>query len=330
VELSVAGLPLEDSDLSALLRALPRLRVLDISGCQKLSPGAANILVRGSRLATSHPVRPGAQAQLGPGGALPTLQEFSTSGSSPPWQPQQQQQTTRSHTGGLQVLDMQRCFQLEAPALSTVLAALRSCALAAVLCSHLTMDSWPPGGAPRTCATADCAAGAKSTAPAQLCARPDALPPSARHQLGCAQPLQPALLRVLALHNCVMLTPAGLQVSPPCIEHAQCDCTQPHMHVAGSVSASGAYIVAAVASARNPSGCCLALQAIAAACPHLQLLLLGGSTIGATPQGRAGQVPGDAETRDAAVAAVRAWTDAHSDRCCPPEVPLTSAECWCL
>ena len=71
----------------------------------------------------------------------------------------------------------------------------------------------------------------------------------------------------------------------------------------------------------------MTLQAIAAACPHLQLLLLGGSTIGATPQGRAGQLPGNAETWDAAVAAVRAWTDAHADRCCHEAAHPASQDC---
>jgi hypothetical protein len=64
--------------------------------------------------------------------------------------------------------------------------------------------------------------------------------------------------------------------------------------------------------------CAWAPQAIAAACPHLQLLLLGGSTIGAVPEGCGCQTAGDGETRDAAVAAVRSWTDAHADRCCQP------------
>lgn len=63
---------------------------------------------------------------------------------------------------------------------------------------------------------------------------------------------------------------------------------------------------------------CMHCQAIAAACPRLQLLLLGGSTIGATPEGCGCQVAGDSELRDVAVAAVRAWTDAHADRCCRP------------
>lgn len=57
-----------------------------------------------------------------------------------------------------------------------------------------------------------------------------------------------------------------------------------------------------------------ALQAIVASCPNIQLLMLGGSTIGAAPEGCACQIACSTELREVAVAAVGAFTDAHADR----------------
>lgn len=59
----------------------------------------------------------------------------------------------------------------------------------------------------------------------------------------------------------------------------------------------------------------LSLQALAASCPNMQLLLLGGSTIGAAPEGCSCQLACNAEVREAAVAAVDAFAGAHADRC---------------
>lgn len=61
----------------------------------------------------------------------------------------------------------------------------------------------------------------------------------------------------------------------------------------------------------------LTAQGIAASCPSLQLLLLGGSTISAAPLGCSCQLECDRDLRDAAMAAVRSWTDSHADRCLP-------------
>jgi hypothetical protein len=224
VELSIAGLPLEDTDLAALLRAFTRLNVLDVSGCQKLSPGAADILVHGSRLSTADKRTSAAKAQLAAEKAS-SRGEFRHGSVGSPQQQQQQQQPRQQQpllplpAGMLQVVDMQRCFQLEAPALTSMLAALRTCSLSAVLCSHLTMDNWPPGSALCSCTATEGAAGAHCPAPADQHALLDAPQAAARHQRDTAQPqqlapmrAQHAGLRVLALHNCVMLTPAGLRV----------------------------------------------------------------------------------------------------------------------
>lgn len=59
------------------------------------------------------------------------------------------------------------------------------------------------------------------------------------------------------------------------------------------------------------------MQGIATSCQGLQLLMLGGSTIGAAPAGCSCQLECSRELRDAAVAAVLAWTDEHADRCMP-------------
>jgi hypothetical protein len=220
VELSVAGLPLEDADLAALLRAFPRLRVLDISGCQKLSPAAADILLHGGRLppadsSTGSASQPAPMDALGGGDVSPQ-----------PLGRQQQQQQPAPETAPLpaaklQVVDMQRCFQLEAHALTSVLAALHTSSLASVLTSHLTMDSWPPGSAPHAGVATESSASGIRTAPADHRRQRHRPPAAAQYPTGSSQPLQltpkrgehaGAGLRVLALHNCVMLTPIGLQV----------------------------------------------------------------------------------------------------------------------
>lgn len=223
VELSVAGLPLEDADLAALLRAFQCLRVLDISGCQKLSPAAADILLHGGRpppgdMSTGPEPQHAPVNGLGSGNVSPQ----------PPRRRQQQQQpqeTVPSPGARLQVVDMQRCFQLEAHALTSLLAALPTSGPAAALSSHLTMDAWPPGGAPPASAAPEGAASGDRTPPADRCRQRDAPPAAARHPAGPPQPLQltpergqhaGAGLRVLALHNCVMLTPIGLQVASSC------------------------------------------------------------------------------------------------------------------
>lgn len=227
VELSVAGLPLEDADLAALLHAFPRLRVLDISGCQKLSPAAADILLHGGCL-------PPGDILAGPEPQLAAVNTLGGGDVSP--QPLRQQpvpETAPSPAAKLQVVDMQRCFQLEAHALTSVLAALHTSSLTAVLSSHLTMDSWPPGSAPHASLATESSASGICTAPADRCRRRNAPPAAAQCLTGLVQPPQltpergqhaGAGLRVLALHNCVMLTPVGLQVIPMPEHHWEGSC----------------------------------------------------------------------------------------------------------
>lgn len=213
MELSLAGLPLEDADLASLLQSFPSLRVLDLAGCQKLSPIAADVLLPSTTAdsAKCHKAAAAASsAAIGSAAAAAASAEQTSAAGGTPCQQQ------RPAAGKLQVVDMQRCYQLEFAALSSVLAASQSSSLSAALLSHLTLDQWPVGGGP--CTHTETAA--DSSAAADECALHHGAAAAPQQPAPTAAPPQLTItsavytgLRVLALHNCVMLTPAGLQVT---------------------------------------------------------------------------------------------------------------------
>lgn len=206
VELGLAGQPLEDgADLASLLRSFPRLRVLDVAGCQKLSPAAAEVLLPCSGAGSAASAAGGQTAAAAVDGtSLTDSSRQSTTRQLPP-------------ARKLQVVDMQRCYQLEAKALSGVLAAAQTSSLSAALLSHLTLEQWPSSSGVGACTEAD----ADSAAAAEPRCVLHSSGATAAQQLRQVTALLPRLtsartpfagLRVLALHNCVMLTPTGLQV----------------------------------------------------------------------------------------------------------------------
>lgn len=246
VELGVAGLPLQDADLVALLQSFPSLRVLDLHGCQKLSPGSASLLLPGSLpsaaecsgngisgMAGGHVEMPSSTGTAAAGAGSTTVDEAAaedgnaTSQGAAQRSRQAQQRPCPVKPGTrLQVANLQRCYQLEAAALTDVLAVAQASSLSAVLLSHLTLERWHPGSstggactdagagtaahAPQNEAAAgEPVAGSRAAAadPQNQPAAPPRLPPSARPTFGG--------LRVLGLHNCVMLTPGGLQARRP-------------------------------------------------------------------------------------------------------------------
>lgn len=271
VALDVSGLPLEDSDLASLLGAFPRLRVLHLTGCQKLSPSAAGLLLptpspsadRDAGATRNAPGdrdmprdseagghrqrkarRPAAASEADDGG--------SNTGDGNGGSPAAGSGTARPEAGlvagaaagrpssaaiptpALSVVDLQRCYQLHAGALTSLLAARlggsggggSSGGLSAALLSHLTLDTWPPSsrGCPAEAADdAQAADGAKRRASEEPVLH-ERLGACALHEHGglVAEPraATPAIrtapwsgLRILALHNCVFLAPAGLRVS---------------------------------------------------------------------------------------------------------------------
>lgn len=236
----MAGLPLEDADLAALLAAFPHLRVLHLTGCQKLSPGAANLMVpvlapgRGSGAG-----RQGLSSRhAAPGGAVDSSSDSQGAGSQS--QRDEAGRAAGAAAGGsgrlpaLSVVDLQRCYQLNAEALTSLLAAAQGStggdgfsgsSLGAALLSHLTLEAWPPSNrqAGRDKDVDGTAYAAAPRMPADTMAVHSRTAGCSQHEHGSlvAKPLVAATaprtmpwsgLHILALHNCVYLTPAGLQV----------------------------------------------------------------------------------------------------------------------
>ncbi len=279
VELDVSGLPLEDSDLASLLGAFLRLRVLHLTGCQKLSPSAAGLLLPTPRPGADRDAgagtrrqRQNAEDKTAPGDrdmprdseagghrqrkahrpAAAGKADGGGSNAGGGGSPAAGGGTGRPEAGlvagaaagrpssaaiptpALSVVDLQRCYQLHAGALTSLLAARlggsggggSSGGLSAALLSHLTLDAWPPSsrGCPAEAADdAQAADGVKRPASEEPVLH-ERLGACALHEHGglVAEPraATPAIktapwsgLRILALHNCVFLAPAGLRVS---------------------------------------------------------------------------------------------------------------------
>jgi hypothetical protein len=196
--LDLSGLPLELRQLQQLATHMRQLSSLRLAGCKKLVPPLASALLWSHNNSTSS----GAVGRQDGGSARLSL--------------------LLPH---LQLLNLQRCFQLDSSCLVELLAA--SChpasQMAALAVSHLDMRSWPEGG--RLAAAVDkyqeqlqqvlvpAQASAAGAAAGGGCTGTDAA--DGGHPVRLPSPVQlPALgasrLRVLALNNCTMLTLPGL------------------------------------------------------------------------------------------------------------------------
>ncbi len=215
--------------MASVLESFPHLRTLRLGGCQKLSADATSLLLPG---VAAHKVPTGRHAphNSGSGGVGMRGVSPGAGGSSG---------VSRSRAAAaLRVVDMQRCYQLTHEALSSVVAAASRFGLGAAALSHLTLDKWPPVRkiTPTAMSAAnggdgvpDMAAAAGRSPAYEVPSEPPSLTETQAlsSDMVCAlhpsmamtaQQLLPAApvwsgLRVLALHNCVMLTTTGLQVN---------------------------------------------------------------------------------------------------------------------
>jgi len=200
VELDLSSLYVESEDIAHVFKAFPRLKALRLESCKKLGPRVVKVLHSNACTSTCN--------------VDGSRNEFSEGS------------TSSGYSGKrLEVLDVRRCYQLTAEALTVFLHRMAESQLRGVLLSHLSLQSWPW----------------KGSSWAETCN-----------------------LQILALNNSFLLTPAGL-------------------------------------------------QAISLACPRLQLLMLGGCTIGSpSVQGQL-DLPPAGQQLPAAIAVVQAACSAAPD-----------------
>lgn len=148
MELDLSSLYVESEDIAHVFKAFPRLKALRLESCKKLGPRVVKVLHSNACTSTCN--------------VDGSRNEFSEGS------------TSSGYSGKrLEVLDVRRCYQLTAEALTVFLHRMAESQLRGVLLSHLSLQSWPW----------------KGSSWAETCN-----------------------LQILALNNSFLLTPAGLQV----------------------------------------------------------------------------------------------------------------------